>query len=186
MYCITCPTGCKLSVEQFGESIKVEGNECNRGVEFAETEIRNPTRSLTTTVRTTFPGVPVLPVRTEGEIPKGKIMEAMAALNKIVVGHELDCGDTVVANLVGTGVRVIATSDAIKRREQQYSKQKKQRPGGGSQSGDQDALFEDEMPDEEEELIENADIKHKDDRKPHKHKGRPHIKRGSGLRPGRS
>jgi len=182
MYCITCPTGCKLSVEQFGESIKVEGNECNRGVAFAETEIRNPTRSLTTTVRTAFPGVPVLPVRTDGEIPKGKIMEAMAALNKIVVGHELDCGDTVVANLAGTGVRVIATSDAIKRREQQYSKQVKQRPGSDSQLADQDAPFEDETAEEPEALAEDADIKHNEDRKPNKNKGRPHIKRGSGLR----
>jgi len=182
MYCITCPTGCKLLVEQFGESINVEGNECNRGGEFAETEIRNPTRSLTTTVRTTFQGVPVLPVRTDGEIPKEKIAEAMAALNKIVVGHELDCGDTVIANLVGTGVRVIATSDAIRRREQQYSAQKKQRPGSDQQLADQDMPFEDEAEDEDEALIADVDIKHKDDRKPHKHKGRPHIKRGSGLR----
>jgi len=183
MYCITCPTGCKLQVEQFGESIKVEGNECNRGVEFAEAEIRNPTRSLTTTVRTTFQGVPVLPVRTDGEIPKEKIMEAMAALSKIIVGHELDCGDTVVANLVGSGVRVIATSDAIKRRERQYAKQKKQRPGSDPQSGGMD-LLDDDITDEDEEFSENVDIKHKDERKSHKHKGRPHIKRGSGLRPG--
>jgi len=134
MYCITCPIGCKLLVERFGESLKVEGNGCNKGAEFAETEVFNPTRSLTTTVRTTFPGVPVLPVRTDGEIPKGKIMEAMAALSKVVVGHELDCGDTVIEDIVGSGVRVIATSDALIRKNQQYTK--KNRPPGAGGYGD--------------------------------------------------
>ena len=118
LYCITCPTGCLLKVDGDGGGITVEGNGCNRGVDFAIMEMTNPTRSLTTTVRTTFPGLPVLPVRTDGEIPKGKIMEAMSILSKVVVSSVIDCGDTVIDNLLDTGVRVIATSDALRRGEE--------------------------------------------------------------------
>ena len=122
LYCITCPTGCQLKVGGDGGDITVEGNGCKRGVDFAVMEMTNPTRSLTTTVRTTFPGIPVLPVRTDGEIPKGKIMEAMETLSKVVVSSVLNCGDTVIENLLGTGVRVIATSDALTRGEQHYTR----------------------------------------------------------------
>ena len=114
MYCITCPTGCRLTVTGEGAEIVVEGNGCKRGVDFAFNEINNPTRSLTTTVRTTIPEFPVLPVRTDGEIPKAKIMEAMRALGNVVINRPLECGDTVLGNLVGTGVRVIATGNMLR------------------------------------------------------------------------
>ena len=115
IYCITCPTGCKLTITGEGSDISVEGNGCNRGLDFAIAEMTNPTRSLTTTVRTTFSDVPALPVRTEFEIPKGKIMEAMSELKRVVIAHKMDCGDTVLENIAGSGVRVIATSDALLR-----------------------------------------------------------------------
>lgn len=116
LYCITCPTGCLLAVTQQNGEYLVEGNGCKRGIEFAVTEMTNPTRSLTTTVRTTFSGVPVLPVRTDGEIPKGKIMEAMRELNAVLVDRALGCGDTILDDIAGSGVRVIATSDALAKR----------------------------------------------------------------------
>ena len=114
LYCITCPTGCHLEVEMNGAEITVSGNGCKRGFDFAVTEMTNPTRSLTTTVRTSFPDVPVLPVRTEGEIPKNKLQEAMRALNDVVVSHSLGCGDTVLEDVAGCGIRVIATSNALR------------------------------------------------------------------------
>ena len=117
LYCITCPTGCLLTVTQQGDEFHIEGNGCKRGIDFAITEMTNPTRSLTTTVRTVFPEVPVLPVRTDGEIPKGAIMEAMRALNGVLLDWAPDCGDTILEDIAGSGVRVIATSDALRRFE---------------------------------------------------------------------
>jgi len=113
LYCITCPNGCRLTVASHGHDIAVEGHKCDRGIEFAKAEMNNPTRSLTTTVRTRFPGIPVLPVRTDGEIPKDKIMDAMHELSEVVINDELDCGDTVLENVAGTGVRIILTSAAL-------------------------------------------------------------------------
>ena len=112
-YCITCPSGCKLNIIGSGIDMIVEGNKCNKGLEFAEHEMTNPTRTLTTTVRTKFPGVPVLSVRTDGEIPKDKLMEAMRELSQVVIEEELGCGDTVLEDVVDTGVRVIVTSSAL-------------------------------------------------------------------------
>lgn len=112
--CITCPTGCTLSAGFDADgSLNVTGNGCKRGADFARAELTNPTRSLTTTVRTTFAAAPVLPVRTDGEIPKGAIPAAMRQLAGVVVDAPLPCGATVVADLCGTGVSVIATSNLL-------------------------------------------------------------------------
>jgi len=113
LYCITCPSGCQLTVSGSGADTVVEGNKCRRGIDFAIAETSNPTRTLTTTVRTKFPGVPVISVRTDGEIPKDKIMDAMHELSEVVVSTELGCGDTVLGNVADTGVRVIVTSFAL-------------------------------------------------------------------------
>ena len=113
LYCITCPTGCRLTVSRRGDDFIVEGNGCKRGVDFAIAEITSPMRSLTTTVRTVFPDVPVLPVRTDGEIPKDKIFDAMRALDGVLLDRALDCGGTVLEDIAGCGINVIATSDLL-------------------------------------------------------------------------
>jgi len=113
LYCITCPNGCLLTVTDEAGEFGVEGNDCKRGEDFARAELTNPMRSLTTTVRTTFPDMPVLPVRTDGEIPKGKIAEVMRALKGVIIRRPVECGDTVMGNAAGTGVRIIATCSTL-------------------------------------------------------------------------
>ena len=113
LYCISCPSGCLLTVLGSGEFMTVEGNKCEKGKDFAKSEVENPTRTLTTTVRTKFPGVPVISVRTDGEIPKDKLMQAMKELSEVVVSTELGCGDVVLEDVAETGVSVIVTSYAL-------------------------------------------------------------------------
>ena len=113
MYCITCPAGCQLTVLGSGFEMVVDGNKCERGREFATHEMSNPTRTLTTTVRTKFPGVPVISVRTNGEIPRDKLMTAMRELSEVMIEEELGCGDTVLEDIAKTGVAVIVTSSAL-------------------------------------------------------------------------
>jgi len=114
--CIVCPNGCRLSAEKStkGSGYAISGNKCKRGIDFAIAEMTNPMRTLTTTIRTSFPGVPVLPVRTAGEIPKGKIREAMNCLNAITVSRPLGIGEIVAENVLGLGVDIIVTSDILK------------------------------------------------------------------------
>lgn len=110
MICIGCPMGCSLQVEVTGEEILVSGNSCKRGEDFAMSEIKNPRRSLTTTVRTIFKDMPLLPVRTDGEVPKDKIFQAMEVLNKVVITERVKCSDVVVENILESGCNVIATA----------------------------------------------------------------------------
>ena len=117
--CITCPNGCLIHAERNteAEDYVISGNKCKCGVDFFMEEISNPTRTLTTTVRTTFPGIPVLPVRTAGEIPKKKIMEVMNFINTITVSRPLDIGEIVAENICGLGVDIITTSGILKEEE---------------------------------------------------------------------
>ncbi len=109
--CIVCPNGCTLNVSTSGEEIAVSGNKCPKGEEYARAELTNPMRTLTTSVATVFPHQPVLPVRTSGAIPKGEIMNAMKAVNTIVVDTPKACGNVICENFMGFGVDLIATDD---------------------------------------------------------------------------
>ena len=109
--CIVCPNGCTLRTENQDGVITVSGNTCPKGEEYAKTELTNPTRTLTSTIATSFPKQHVLPVRTSAAIPKCEIKNAMAAINKLVVTTRLKCGDAVVKDFMVTGVDLIATDD---------------------------------------------------------------------------
>lgn len=107
--CITCPIGCRISIDIADGEYVFSGNKCRKGEEFAKTELTAPFRSLTTTVRTAFPNV--LPVRTNGEVPKEKIFEIIRELSGIIITEKIGIGETVAANIAGTGCDIIATGD---------------------------------------------------------------------------
>ena len=111
--CIVCPNGCTLRAEEQDGAITVTGNTCSKGEEYAKSELTNPIRTLTSTVATSFPNHPILPVRTSAAIPKYEIKNAMSAINKLVVTTSLKCGDTVVKDFMVAGVDLIATDDII-------------------------------------------------------------------------
>jgi CxxC motif-containing protein len=108
MTCIVCPNGCRMSVAEEGGEIKVDGAQCKKGIEFAKAEMTNPMRSLTTTVKTVFADIPKLPVKTNGEIPKGKMLEAMNIIKTVLVTERLHAGDVVLPDVFG--VQIIATA----------------------------------------------------------------------------
>ena len=118
--CITCPIGCRITIDITNGEYSFLGNKCARGLEFAKNEMTSPVRSLTTTVRTSFPQMPVLPVRTNGEVPKEKIREIIRELSKFVITEKIGIGETVAANILGTGCDIIATSNMLK--EESYVK----------------------------------------------------------------
>jgi len=109
--CITCPIGCRITIEAADGGYVFSGNKCPKGARFAQTELTAPVRSLTTTVRTAFPAMPVLSVRTNGEVPKEKISDIIRELSKITITEKIGIGETVVANIAGTGCGIIATSN---------------------------------------------------------------------------
>ena len=109
--CILCPNGCSLSIEKVGEQWDIKGNKCSKGREFAISEIKNPRRSVCSTIKTTFKKVPRLPVKTNGEVPLIDIFNIMAEINSKSLGNPVHSGDVVIENVCNTGVNVVATSD---------------------------------------------------------------------------
>jgi CxxC motif-containing protein len=110
MTCIACPQGCRLEVETNGARvISVTGQKCKRGAKYAKQEIEAPMRTLTTAVLTEGLELKMLPVRTDGAIPKGKLFEAMEEVKKITVSKPVKAGDVLVPDFLGLGVKLIAT-----------------------------------------------------------------------------
>lgn len=108
--CIGCPMGCQLKVTmKDGQVEKIEGNTCKRGAVYAEKEVTNPTRIVTSTVRVQGGQLPVVSVKTASDIPKGKIQECMIALKSVEVKAPVAIGSVVLENVAGTGVNIVAT-----------------------------------------------------------------------------
>lgn len=111
MICIVCPVGCKLHVVEENNNIKVIGNRCPRGGVYGKNEVTNPTRVLPTTVKVINGILPRLPVKTEAEIPKSMLFQAMDEINHISVYAPIKMGDIIIENILDTGVNVVATRD---------------------------------------------------------------------------
>lgn len=116
--CIICPNGCRIVAQMQDGQFVFTGNRCARGLDFAGTELTAPMRSITTTVRTVFQEMPVLPVRTKGEVPKEMITGIICELAKVLISERIGIGETVAADIMGSGVDVIATSNQLKSGEE--------------------------------------------------------------------
>ena len=118
LLCIRCPRGCELTAEidKNRDITKLSGNNCKLGIEYAEDEIKDPRRILTTTVKVEGGTLPLCPVWTETPVPKDKVMQAAAALRKIVLKAPVKYGDIAAENLAGTGINAIASRDVEKNR----------------------------------------------------------------------
>lgn len=114
LVCIVCPKGCTMHIEEKDGSFEITGNTCMRGAQFALEEMTEPKRTICTTVKTAFPGIPVLPVRVSAEIPKDKIFDVMQEIRKVRLEKPVDRGEVVLPDVLGLGVDIIATSDITK------------------------------------------------------------------------
>lgn len=111
--CIVCPNSCSLDVELSGDKLTVKGNKCPRGVSYAENEIKNPKRSVTATVATVFMDVPVVPVKTNDDIPKELIFPLMQILRETRLDKRVPKGYPIIKNVLGTGADIIITSNIM-------------------------------------------------------------------------
>ncbi len=111
--CVVCPNGCALQVE-VAEGVKpqclsVSGNLCPRGKSWAEQEVENPLRTISTNVLVTGGTLPVVSVRTLDAIPLAQIRIVRESLKKIVLHAPVKIGDLVCESPAGVPCRVVAT-----------------------------------------------------------------------------
>lgn len=111
MVCIICPNSCEMRVVYDDRTLDVEGNKCSRGKDFAIKEIRNPMRSICSTVRTIFEELPRIPVKTDGEVPRDMTFRVMDEINNVVIDRILSTGDIVLENVLDLNINVVLTAD---------------------------------------------------------------------------
>lgn len=109
MICIVCPKGCRLSVEVKRDKIIVTGNDCPRGIPYAQKEITNPTRVVTSTIKVIGGIHERLPVKTDKDISKTLNFEVMEVLENIVVQAPVRINQVIVENILGTGANIVAS-----------------------------------------------------------------------------
>ena len=112
--CIECPQGCALAVDiENCRVIKVSGEKCPKGKDYAVSEVENPVRVLTATVLTQGLALKMVPVRTDKPIPQARILEAAGEIRKIKLSHPVRLGEVIVPDFLGLGVNLIATRDCL-------------------------------------------------------------------------
>ena len=108
--CIVCPIGCALTVTEENGEYKVSGNTCPRGALYGKSEVTNPTRTLTTTVRVGNREKTLVSVKSDRPIPKEMLFLAMERVNEIKATAPIRIGDVIENDLLGV-CRLVATSE---------------------------------------------------------------------------
>ncbi len=110
LICISCPLGCSLDVEYDTNHItKVDGATCKRGHKYAEKEIFNPERVVTSTVRITGATIDFLPVKTDTTVSKKAMSKVMEEVFRINVKAPVKVGDILCSNIADSGANLVAT-----------------------------------------------------------------------------
>ena len=118
--CIICPMGCSMEVEVETDAdghkkvLSVKDNGCKRGEQYAAKELQNPTRTLTSTIKVNGGVLPVVPVKTAGEVPKNMLLQCMEVVRRASCKAPVKRGDILLYDLLGTGINVIACADVEK------------------------------------------------------------------------
>jgi len=76
---------------------------------YAQEEVLNPLRTLTSTVWVKGAALRRCPVKSRSPIPKELVFEAMQQLDSVVLVAPVEEGQVVVENICGTGIPFVAT-----------------------------------------------------------------------------
>ena len=110
MICISCPIGCRLTAEWENEDdISISGNQCPRGEIYGKEEILAPKRVVTATVAVDSALIGRVPVKTDSPLLKEHIAPLLDELYRLNLKAPVSCGQTIIENVAGTGVKVVAT-----------------------------------------------------------------------------
>ena len=111
--CTVCPLGCSVRVRLHdGVPVGFEGHQCKRGEAHARDEILDPRRLLTTTVRVRGSATRLVPARTSGPVPRERMMAIMSIVRTLVADTPVRPGQVLLADLLGTGIDLVATGSA--------------------------------------------------------------------------
>ncbi|MBR2066661.1 MAG: DUF1667 domain-containing protein [Solobacterium sp.] len=114
--CIVCPRGCTINYEiENGEAVHITGNACPRGKAYTETEIKAPTRMITSTIPIQGASMHQLPVITSAPIPKQDIFKVMDEIHHTNAKAPVKVGDILIPNVANTGIDILAARSMDKK-----------------------------------------------------------------------
>jgi len=114
LVCIVCPNGCQLVVDIEGEGKgrlvkEVTGQLCEKGPPWAEQEVINPMRTISSNILVEKGDFPLVSVRTDAPIPKERIMDVMKAIKETRIKAPVQINDRLIERPAGADCNIIAT-----------------------------------------------------------------------------
>ena len=113
--CTQCPLGCSIEVVKDQKGYSCSGQKCPRGESYAIQEVRDPRRTLTTTVWIRNGVRSLLPVRSDKPIPKRCMRQAVVELRRVTVDAPVKKGDVIFENICGVDVSIISSCDVAEK-----------------------------------------------------------------------
>jgi CxxC motif-containing protein len=101
--------------ESDDHSVSVEGNTCPKGLEFAEKEVKDPERILTTSIRVIEGDLPLVSVRSDAQVKKHEILTIVNELKNIYVKAPIKEGQLLEKQCGVNRVNIIATRTVYRR-----------------------------------------------------------------------
>ncbi|MGA2142471.1 MAG: DUF1667 domain-containing protein [Brevinematales bacterium] len=117
LICIRCPRGCDIqtSLDGHGAITSITGNFCKLGEDYSRSEMDDPRRTVTSTVRVKNSSAAaasegaLLPVWTNKPVPRDRIFELMELIGKVEVEAPVESGQVILKNIFGMDIDVIAS-----------------------------------------------------------------------------
>ena len=108
--CIICPIGCKILVKTDDTSFEIlNGNKCNKGIDYAKSEALDPRRLLTSSILVENGEWPLVSVKSSKPVPKEKILVVLREIKNKTVSAPVKSGQIIIKNVAKTGIDIIST-----------------------------------------------------------------------------
>ncbi|HRU39304.1 MAG TPA: DUF1667 domain-containing protein [Candidatus Goldiibacteriota bacterium] len=109
--CVRCPQGCEITttLDGYGNVTEISGNSCKLGIEHVNSEVKDPRRTITTTVVVEGGTLPLCPVWSEKPVPKDSIMKIASELRRIRIKAPVRDGQIILENALGSGINIVAS-----------------------------------------------------------------------------
>jgi len=114
--CLRCPIGCEVqtTVDEANNVIEVKGNTCKLGREYVQTEVADPRRVFTSTVRVRGGVKPLAAVWTPQPIPKDKLLELARDTRLVEIAAPVHVGQVIITDWQGLGLNLVASDEVQK------------------------------------------------------------------------
>ena len=100
--CIICPRGCAMQIDL--DTMRVDGNSCPKGAQYAIDECTHPVRTVTSSVRVANRENTMVSVKTAHPVAKSHLFDVMKQIRAAKTLAPVKIGDIIVKDVYGTDI----------------------------------------------------------------------------------